>query len=44
MEKFLKKYGVILILYLIIIFGILMLNERCRLLNEQNTDVRTVQK
>ena len=44
MEKFLKKYGVILLLYLVIIFGILMLNERCRLLNEQSTDVGIVQK
>ena len=32
MEKFLKKYGVILLLYLVIIMGILLLNERMRLL------------
>ena len=32
MEKFLKKYGVILLLYLVIIIGILLLNERMRLL------------
>ena len=36
MEKFFKKYGVILLLYLVIICGILLLNERCRLLNEQS--------
>ena len=33
MEKFLKKYGVILLLYLVIIMGILLLNERMRLLH-----------
>ena len=36
MEKFFKKYGVILLLYLVIICGILLLNERCRLFNEQS--------
>ncbi len=36
MEKFLKKYGVILVLYLVIICGILMLNERIRLLNQSS--------
>lgn len=44
MEKFFKKYGVILLLYLVIICGILLLNERCRLLNEQSVEVGIVQK
>lgn len=44
MEKFFKKYGVILLLYLVIICGILLLNERCRLLNQQTNEVATVQK
>ena len=44
MEKFFKKYGVILLLYLVIICGILLLNERCRLLNQQTNEVSTVQK
>ena len=34
MEKFLKKYGIIILLYLVIVGGIIMLNERIRLLNE----------
>ena len=44
MEKFFKKYGVILLLYLVIICGILLLNERCRLLNGQNAQTVIVQK
>lgn len=44
MEKFFKKYGVILLLYLVIICGILLLNERCRLLNEQSAQTVIVQK
>ncbi len=35
MEKFIRKYGVILVLYFVIFCGILMLNARCRYLNEQ---------
>jgi len=34
MEKFLRKYGVILLLYFVIVLGILLLNERLRLLNQ----------
>lgn len=34
MEKFLKKYGIIILLYLVIVGGIILLNERIRLLNE----------
>jgi len=34
MEKFLKEYGVILLLYFVIICGILLLNERIKLLNQ----------
>ena len=37
MEKFLKKYGIIVLLYLVIICGIVLLNERIRLLNEVET-------
>lgn len=39
MEKFLKKYGIIILLYLVVAGGIILLNERIRLLNEfyQNT-------
>lgn len=33
MEKFLKKYGVIIMLYFVLVCGIILLNERCRLLN-----------
>ena len=36
MEKFLRKYGVVLLLYLVIIGGILLLNARCKMLNEGN--------
>jgi len=36
MEKFLKEYGVIILLYLVIIGGIIMLNERIKLLNQIN--------
>lgn len=32
MENFLKKYGAIIVFYLVIICGIILLNERCRLL------------
>ncbi len=39
MEKFLRKYGVLLILYLVIIFGIVMLNARLKMLNENATTV-----
>jgi len=39
MEKFLKEYGVIILLYLVIIFGIIMLNERIKLLNHVNSQV-----
>jgi len=35
-RKFMRKYGVILVLYLVIIGGILLLNERCKMLNAQN--------
>ncbi len=34
MEKILKKYGIIFLLYLVIVGGILLLNERIRLLNQ----------
>lgn len=34
MEKFLKKYGIIILLYLVIVGGVIILNERIRLLNE----------
>lgn len=37
MEKFLKRYGIIVLLYLVIICGVLLLNERIRLLNEVET-------
>ena len=37
MEKFIKKYGIIVLLYLVIICGVLLLNERIRLLNEVET-------
>ena len=37
MEKFLKKYGIIVLLYLVIICGVILLNERIRLLNEIET-------
>lgn len=36
MEKFMKKYGVIIMLYFVIICGIILLNERLRLLNQGN--------
>ena len=37
MEKFLKKYGIIVLLYLVLICGVILLNERIRLLNEVET-------
>ena len=39
MEKFLKKYGIIILLYLVVVGGIIMLNERIRLLNENYQSV-----
>ena len=42
MEKFFKKYGIILLLYLVIVGGVLLLNARMRLLNEIN--VTTIQE
>ena len=39
MEKFLKKYGIIILLYLVIVGGIILLNERIRLLNENYQSV-----
>lgn len=39
MEKFLKKYGIIILLYLVIVGGVIMLNERIRLLNENYQSV-----
>jgi len=38
MEKFVKKYGVIILLYLVIICGIILLNERCKLLNQKSNE------
>lgn len=36
MEKLIKKYGVIIMLYFVIVCGIILLNERFRLLNQGN--------
>lgn len=36
MENVLRKYGVIILLYLVIIGGIILLNERIKLLNQNN--------
>lgn len=36
MEKFIKKYGVLILLYFTIFCGIVMLNARCRYLNQQS--------
>lgn len=44
MEKFLKKYGVILLLYLVIVGGVILLNERCRLLNENAESSEVIKK
>ncbi len=40
MEKFLKKYGVIILLYFIIILGIILLNERLRLLQQNEAGLK----
>ncbi len=34
MEKFLKKYGVVILLYLVIVCGVLSLNARFKMLNQ----------
>ncbi len=34
MEKFLRKYGIVILLYFVIVGGILLLNARLRMLNE----------
>lgn len=34
MKKFLENYGVIILLYFVIVMGILFLNSRCKLLNQ----------
>ena len=44
MEKFLKKYGVILLLYLVIVGGVILLNECCRLLNENAESSEVIKK
>ena len=44
MQKLIEKYGVIIILYLVIIGGILLLNERFRLLNNQTPLTQEVHK
>ncbi len=36
MNELMKKYGGLILFYGIIILGVLMLNERCRYLNNQN--------
>lgn len=36
MEKLIKKYGVIIMLYFVIVCGLILLNERLRLLNQGN--------
>lgn len=40
MENILRKYGIIILLYFVIIGGIILLNERIKLLN-QNCDNNT---
>ena len=44
MQKIIQKYGVIIILYLVIIGGVLLLNERFRLLNHEQSLTLEVQK
>ena len=44
MQELVKKYGVIIILYLVIIGGVLLLNERFRLLNNGETLIEEVSK
>ncbi len=42
MEKFIRQYGLLILLYLVIIGGIVLLNERMRFLNEnalQNVEI-----
>ena len=42
MEKFIRQYGLLILLYLVIIGGIILLNERMRFLNEnalQNVEI-----
>ena len=36
MEKIIKKYGVVIIFYLVIVASILFVNERMRILNQNN--------
>ena len=40
MENILRKYGIIILLYLVIVGGIILLNERIKLLN-QNNEIQT---
>ena len=44
MEKFIRKYGMVVILYLVIIGGILLLNARCKVLNEMNETNVTINR
>ena len=44
MEKVIKKYGVVILLYLVIVGGILLLNERFRLLNHRDSLISEVAK
>jgi hypothetical protein len=36
MQKILKKYGVIILFYIVVIGGVLLLNTRLRYLNSKN--------
>ena len=38
MEKLMRKYGIVLLLYGVIMGGIFLLNARCKILNEKNQE------
>lgn len=42
MEKIIRKYGVIFLLYVVVIGGVLLLSSRLRYLNDKDTTMNVV--
>ncbi len=39
MEKIIRKYGVVILLYIVIVCSIILVNERLKMLNESNISI-----
>ena len=42
MEKIIRKYGVLLLLYLVVVAGAVLLSSRLRYLNDKNTTMNNI--